>query len=62
MSLALHNIGTVHTGSCDPDEYLAGPGQRPWDFGNAHRTRIAGTWDHDRPHTLFSHIHIRSLS
>ena len=62
MSLALHNVGTVHAGGYNLNDTLAGPGQRPRDLGNAHRAFIAGTLDHDRPHALFSHIHMLSLS
>jgi hypothetical protein len=62
MSLALHNVGTVHTGGCDFDEHFARSRRWPWNLGNAHGTRIALALDHDRPHALFSYIHTLNLS
>jgi hypothetical protein len=61
MSLALHDVGAVHSGSRDFDQDFSRPGRRSWNFGYAHRSCIARALDHDRPHALFSNIHIVSL-
>jgi hypothetical protein len=62
VSLALHNVGTVHAGRCNFEEHFTRSRRWPWNFGNAHGTRIALAVDHDRPHALFSYIHTLSLS